>query len=144
MLFSKSLKFVEAEIGGTDPFLSAKTRLVENLQTQLKCAEAMVKGQAFTVPSNKTVTNDQGEKETVTVPHAPRHWYWRDSSGNVRLCIRIFNKRVEFEAGKTDIFVGKDTELPKTVKAVLDAVTAGEFDPHLKQALAERQKRKAS
>ncbi len=144
MIFSKSFKFVETEKGQADPFQSAKTRLVENLQTQLKCAEAMLKGEAYTVPSTKTVTDADGVKKTVNVPHAPRHWYWRDRDGHVRFCIRVFNKRIEFEEGKTDIFVGKDTDLPKTVKAVIEAANAGEFDPHLKQAVAQRQKRKAS
>ena len=144
MMFSKSLKFVEAEKVQTDPFQSAKTRLVQNLETQLKCAEAMVKGEAYTVPSTKTVTDEDGVKKTVNVPHAPRHWYWRDREGNVRFCIRVFNKRIEFEQGKTDILVGKDAELPKTVKAVIEAANAGEFDLQLKLALGQRQKRKAS
>lgn len=144
MSFVKSLKFVEAEKGEADPFHSTKTRLIENLETQLKCAEAMLKGQSYTVPSTKTVTDEKGVKKTVNVPHAPRHWYWRDRSGNVRFCLRVFNKRLEFEKGKTDILVGKDSELPKTVKAILQATNAGEFDPHIKQLLAERSKRKAN
>ena len=144
MMFSKSLKFVEAEKVQTDPFQSAKTRLVQNLETQLKCAEAMVKGESYTVPSTKTVTDADGVKKTVTVPHAPRHWYWRDREGNIRFCIRVFNKRMEFEEGKTDILVGKDSELPKTVKAVIEAANLGEFDPHLKRLLEKRQKIKAS
>jgi hypothetical protein len=144
MLLSKSLKFVEAEKGQAEPFQSAKSRLVENLQTQLKCADAMVKGEAYTVPSTKTVTGEDGVKKTVNVQHAPRHWYWRDQSGQVRFCIRVFNKRIEFEQGKTDILVGKDANLPKIVKAIIEAANAGEFDPHLKQVLAQRQKRKSN
>ena len=69
---------------------------------------------------------------------------WRDREGNVRFCIRVFNKRMEFEEGKTDILVGKDTDLPKTVKAVIEATMVGEFDSHLKEAIAQRQKRKSS
>ena len=143
MLFSKSLKFVEPETDQADPFSSAKSRLLQNLETQLKCAEAMVKGESYTVPVTKTVTAEDGTKNTININHAPRHWYWRDKSGNVRFCIRIFNKRIEFEEGKTDVLVGKDMELPKTVKAVLEAANSGEFDPHIKKALAERQKRNA-
>jgi len=143
MLFSKSLKFVEPKTDQADPFSSAKSRLLQNLEIQLKCAEAMVKGESYTVPVTKTVTEDDGTKKTVNINHAPRHWYWRDKSGNVRFCIRIFNKRIEFEEGKTDVLVGKDMELPKTVKAVLEAANSGEFDPHIKKALAERQKRNA-
>ena len=69
MLFSKSLKFVEPEAGQADPFSSAKSRLIQNLETQLKCAEAMVKGESYTVPVTKTVTAEDGTKQTVNVPH---------------------------------------------------------------------------
>ena len=144
MSIFKTLKIAEVEKGTADPFLSAKTRLIQNLEIQLKCAEAMVNGKAYTVPSTKTVTDADGVKKTVNVPHAPRHWYWRDSEGKVRFCIKVLNKRIEIEKGKTDIIVGKDKELPKTVKSLLDAANTGEFDELLKHAVAQRKKRKTS
>ena len=136
-----SSKLVDLENQQSGLFKQAKVRLIQNLETQLKCAEAMVRGEAYTVPVTHTVTDQNGQKKQVQIGRAPRHWYWRDKTGNVRFCVRVFNKRIEFEAGKTDVFVGKDAELPKTVKAVLEAANAGEFDPHIKKALAERQTR---
>ena len=137
MSLSKQLSIIDLEKEEVDPFVAAKNKLIQNLQIQLNCAEAMIKGQAYTVPSAKTVTVDQGNKKTIAINQAPRHWYWRDGTGNVRFFILIFNKRIEFENNKTDILVGKDTELPKTVKAILDAAIAGEFDAHIKRALAD-------
>ena len=136
MMFSKSLKFVEAEKVQTDPFQSAKTRLVQNLETQLKCAEAMVKGESYTVPSTKTVTDADGVKKTVTVPHAPRHWYWRDREGNIRFCIRVFNKRMEFEEGKNAIELSSKEELEPTLQDIKKAVNNEEFDKLLEEQLA--------
>jgi hypothetical protein len=39
---------------------------------------------------------------------------------------------MEIEQGKTDILVGDDMELPKIVKSLLEAATAGELDAQIK------------
>jgi hypothetical protein len=92
----------------------------------------------------RIVTVDEdGHKVRKPVQYPVRHWYWRDHEGKVRFCIRVFNKRLEIEKGKTDIIVGKDKDLPALVKSLLDAANAGEFDLHLKQAIAQRQKQKS-
>lgn len=143
MSIFKSLKLAEEEKGQADPFRSAKTRLIQNLETQLKCAEAMVNGEIYMETRIDTV-EENGTKVRKPVQHPIRHWYWRDSGGQVRFCIKVLNKRIEIEKGKTDILIGKDEDLPKAAKSLLAAVNTGEFDGHLKHAVAERQKRKAS
>lgn len=142
MSILKTLKLAEKEKGQADPFRSAKTRLIQNLETQLKCAEAMVKGETYMLARMETV-EENGTKVRKPVNRPVRHWYWRDSEGMVRFCIRVLNKRIEVDQGKTDIIVGKDENLPKTVKSLLDAVNAGDFDEHVKLAVAQRKKRKA-
>lgn len=142
MSILKSLKLAEEEKGQADPFRSAKTRLIQNLETQLKCAEALVSGEVYMETRIETV-EENGTKVRKSVKHPIRHWYWRDSEGNVRFCIKVLNKRIELENNKTDIIVGKDENLTKTVKSLLDAANAGDFDEHLKHAVAQRKKRKA-
>jgi|TARA_Y100000294_G_scaffold176618_1_gene199522 hypothetical protein len=142
MSILKTLKLAEKEKGQADPFRSARTRLIQNLETQLKCAEAMIKGETYMQARMETV-EENGTKVRKTVNRPVRHWYWRDREGMVRFCIRVLNKRIEIDQGKTDIIVGKDEDLPKTVKSLLDAVNAGDFDEHLKHAVAQRKKRKA-
>ena len=143
MSIFKTLKLAEEEKGQADPFRSAKTRLIQNLETQLKCAEAMVKGEVH-METRIEIVEENGQKIRKPTKYPLRHWYWRDSEGKVRFCIRVLNKRLEIEKSKTDIIVGKDEELPKAVKSLLDAANAGEFDPHIKKAVEQRQKRKAS
>jgi len=142
MSILKSLKLAEQEKGKADPFRSAKTRLIQNLETQLKCAEAMIKGETYMQARMETV-EENGTKVRKTVNRPIRHWYWRDGEGRVRFSIRVLNKRIEIDQGKTDIIVGRDENLPKTVKSLLDALNAGEFDEHVKFAVADREKRKA-
>lgn len=142
MSILKTLKLAEKEKGQADPFHSAKIRLIQNLETQLKCAEAMIKGETYMQARMETV-EENGTKVRKPVNRPVRHWYWRDSEGMVRFCIRVLNKRIEVDQGKTDIIVGKDENLPKTVKSLLDAVNAGDFDEHVKLAVAQRKKRKA-
>ena len=142
MSILKTLKLAEKEKGQADPFRSAKTRLIQNLETQLKCAEAMVKGETYMLARMETV-EENGTKVRKSIKRPVRHWYWRDSEGNVRFCIKVLNKRIEIDTNKTDIIVGQDENLPKTVKSLLDAVNAGEFDQHVKHVVAQRKKRKA-
>lgn len=140
MSILKTLKLAEKEKGQADPFRSAKTRLIQNFETQLKCAEAMVSGEVYMEARIETV-EENGTKVRKPIKHPVRHWYWRDTEGNVRFCIRVLNKRIGIDQGKTDIIVGKDENLPKTVKSLLDTVNAGDFDEHLKLAVAQRKKR---
>jgi hypothetical protein len=124
-------------------FDSTKSRLIKNLKIQLKCAEGMVSGNIYYESVMKTVTDQNGRQKIVPLRYSPKRWYWRGRDGNVSFCLRIFNKRLEIENGETDIFVGKDNELPGIVKLILDAVIAGEYDKYLRQALAQRQERNA-
>ena len=55
MSILKTLKLAEKEKGQADPFRSAKTRLIQNLETQLKCAEAMVSGEVYMETRIETV-----------------------------------------------------------------------------------------
>ncbi|MBT3602856.1 MAG: hypothetical protein HN521_07300, partial [Candidatus Latescibacteria bacterium] len=124
---TNSRKLEEESIAQNDLFCSAKTRLIQNLETQLKCAEAMVKGEIYTVPSTKFATGKNATKKAINIPRAPRHWYWRDQNGDVRFCIRVFNKRIEIEKGQTDIIVGKDQDLPKAISSLLQTAMIGGF-----------------
>ncbi len=97
----------------------------------------MVNGKVYMETRLETV-EENGTKTRKPIKHPIRHWYWRDSEGHVRFSIRVFNKRIELANDKMDVLVGDDRELPAIVKKLLDAASAGEFDEHLKQAVARR------
>lgn len=68
-----------------------------------------------------------GERYQVLVKVPLQKWYWRDGEGNVRFCLRVGNKRIELEVGKTDIVVGDDRQLPSVIEKCTLAAKAGEF-----------------
>ncbi len=130
------------EKGAHDPFKAAKAKLVSNLETQLKCAEAMVAGEVHMVTRMETVEGENGEKSRLPVKRPARHWYWRDGEGKVRFAVRVLNKRIELAKDKHDILVGDDKGLPAIVKKVLEAAKNGELDEQVKKEVQERKKRK--
>jgi hypothetical protein len=77
----KSLNLVaEEDRNQTDPFKAAKQKLIQNLEPQLKCAEAMVKGETYMQARIETV-EDNGVKVRKSINRPIRHWYWRDGEG---------------------------------------------------------------
>jgi len=134
----KSLKVVErAAHGKLDPVERAKQKLISNLRQQLKSAEAMVRGETYTVPRMVTVEED-GVRTRRQINKPIKAWYWRDAEGQVRFSVRVSNKVVELERGKTDILVGDDAKLPETVQLVLKAAEAGELDQAIKSSIEQR------
>jgi hypothetical protein len=62
MSILKSLNIVPEEQGNADPVQVAKGRLIENLETQLKCAEAMVAGEIYMTSHMEMVEDENGNK----------------------------------------------------------------------------------
>lgn len=138
--FLKSLTLaVREEPTKLTPLQRAKSKLIQNLKQQLASAEAMVDGKPFMVPRTITIEED-GVRVRKQVNKPIKTWYWRDLAGQVRFSVRVANKAVEIEKGKTDIIVGKDEDLPETVTKVLKAVEAGELDKVLTAAVAQKTK----
>ena len=132
MTYLKDLTLVAKEASlKNNPLAKAKAKLLTNLNTQLQAAQAMVNGETFTVPKMKTV-EENGQKTRKEVQALVRKWYWRDSEGNVRFAVRVSNKVLEVQKGKTDFVVGDDKELPNLVEQLINAVKAGEFDAQIK------------
>ncbi len=111
------------------PTIKARTRLIAALKEQLKAAEAMVSGETYTITKMRWETNDDtGERVRVPIQVPLRKWYWRDVEGKVRFCLRVGNKRLELQKGKTNIIVGDDKCLPAVIEKCILAAEAGELD----------------
>lgn len=122
-----------------DPVTRAKNKLIANLREQLKAAEATLAGETYMVARTVTVDED-GQRVRKQMNKPLRTWYWRDSTGQLRFSVRIANKAVELEKGKTDILVGDNPDLPKVVQTVLQAVEAGELDKQLSAVVKSNRK----
>ena len=107
----------------SDPFSAAKAALLKNLERQLTSARAMLDGKPC--------------------PEVKRKWYLRDGDGKVRLRMRVGPYVLDMGNGMTDIVVGDDKALPKSIEMVVAAVKGGELDEQIKQALSRRKPRKA-
>jgi hypothetical protein len=107
----------------SDPFSAAKAALLKNLERQLTSAKAMIDGKPC--------------------PEVKRKWYLRDGDGKVRLRMRVGPYVLDMGNGMTDIVVGDDKALPKSIETVVAAVKGGELDEQIKQALSRRKPRKA-
>jgi len=130
MSYLKKLTIVEElNSKSVSPALKARARLIEALKEQLKAAEAMVAGEAYMITKMKWQTNDDtGERVRAPIQVPLRKWYWRDAEGQVRFCMRVGNKRLELQKGKTNIIVGKDIDLPSVIQTCIAAVESGELD----------------
>jgi len=138
MPIMNNLNFAKAETHvQRNPFVTAKNNLLNNLQHQLKSAEAMIAGEVYMVEKMRTVT-ENGEKLRKLVKRPMRHWYWRDSTGVVRFAVRVSNKRIELVKGKADVVVGKDTDLPSIIEQLIKAVEAGELDVEIEGVVNAR------
>ena len=107
----------------SDPFSAAKAALIKNLERQLAAARAMIDGKPC--------------------PEVKRKWYIRDGDGKVRLRMRVGPYVLDMGNGMTDIVVGDDKALPKSIEMVFAAVKGGELDEQIRQALSRRKPRKA-
>ena len=107
----------------SDPFSAAKAALLKNLERQITSAKAMIDGKPC--------------------PEVKRKWYLRDGDGKVRLRMRVGPYVLDMGNGMTDIVVGDDKALPKSIETVVAAVKGGELDEQIKQALSRRKPRKA-
>jgi hypothetical protein len=107
----------------SDPFSAAKAALLKNLERQLISARAMIDGKPC--------------------PEVKRKWYLRDGDGKVRLRMRVGPYVLDMGNGMTDIVVGDDKALPKSIETVAAAVKGGELDEQIRQALSRRKPRKA-
>jgi hypothetical protein len=107
----------------SDPFSAAKAALIKNLERQLTSARAMIDGKPC--------------------PEVKRKWYLRDGDGKVRLRMRVGPYVLDMGNGMTDIVVGDDKALPKSIETVAAAVKGGELDEQIRQALSRRKPRKA-
>jgi len=135
----KKLKLVEAQTEAQlNPIDRARALLLQNLTRQLACAQAMIKGEIYTEIRHEFVENENGQRIKQKVKKPIRKWYWRDPENQVRFSVRIRNKAIELEKGKTDILVGDDKLLPNAISVLIEAVKAGEIDPQIKSHITAK------
>ncbi len=139
MSILKSLKLAAA--APTNPTTSEhafRAKLLGYLAEQKALAEAEIAGTPFSATRRVTRTNDAGEKARVDVPRHVRKGWFTDTSGKTFFQLRYGSKPLEFAKGMNAVEVQGLNEVPEIITSIMEAINAGELDPQLKGAIAQR------
>lgn len=115
-----------------------RAKLLRYLAEQKAMAEAEAGGTPFNATRRVTRTNEAGEKVRVDAPRHVRKGWFTDASGKMFFQLRYGAKPLEFAKGMNAVEVQSLNELPEIIGSIIEAINAGELDPQLKSAIAER------
>jgi hypothetical protein len=139
MSILKSLKLAAATPVNSGPREHGfRTKLLTYLNEQRALAEAEITGQPFVATKKVTRTNEAGEKVRVDAPRAVRKGWFTDSNGKMFFQLRYGSKPLEFAKGMNAVEVQAIGEVPGIIGSIIEAINAGELDPQLTAAIADR------
>ena len=67
-----------------------------------------------------------------------RHWIITDANGKMFVQLRYGSKPLELAKGMNAVSVQNLNEVPEIIGSIIEAINAGELDPQLTAAIAER------
>lgn len=115
-----------------------RAKLLAYLNEQRSLAEAEIAGQPFVAMKKVTRTNEAGEKVRVDAPRAVRKGWFTDASGKMFFQLRYGAKPLEFAKGMNAVEVQTVSDVPGIIGSIIEAINAGELDPQLTAAIADR------
>ena len=115
-----------------------RAKLLHYLEEQKALAEAEIAGTTFTATKKVTRKNAEGEKIRVDAPRTVRKGWFTDASGKLFFQLRYGSKPLEFAKGMNAVAVENLAEMPGIIASIIEAINAGELDPQLTTAIAER------
>jgi hypothetical protein len=132
-----SLKLVNAKRQNSiDPVVFRRNKLNEKLKVQIAMAEAMNKGEAFTVKRKKLMRDElTGTTSYVDINKRLKTW-WFTSNETKRVAVQIFygNKVIDLAKGKNAVEVANGDELISVLTRLQQAVLEGSLDVQIEQA----------
>lgn len=127
-----SLKLVAAKKPTNQPpVVQRRHKLSNKVHEQIQLARAQSKGENYSPTKQKTVTNAEGERVSVSVPKRIKPWWFVAENGKCCIAIRYGAKLIELAKGKTAIEVASPDALIEALEAVNAAVLAGELDTQI-------------
>lgn len=114
-----------------------RAKLVDQLQDQLKMAEAMLNGTAYERTKSTWDKDADGNRVRVQKPVRVRAW-WEVAGNAVQFGLRYGAVPLELQQGKSAVEVAKLAELPATIKLLISAAEAGEMDQAISAVMARR------
>ncbi len=113
-----------------------RAKLIEKLEEQYALAEALISGGRYEPLRKVWQTNSQGERVRIERPKRLRPWYWLNAAGCF-FSVYYGSKLIKLNGEMTAISLGDRSELPAVIRAVIEAVRAGELDEAV-EAVAEK------
>lgn len=140
MSILKTLRLTTAQPVRTsnDPVERARNKVIAALAEQKAMAEAKLAGQHYAPTHTVWRKNEEGQRVQVETPKRLRAGWFVDASGQTFFGLRYAGKPIEFAKDKNAIAVGELSALPAIIDTLTKAVRAGELDPQLAAAAAER------
>ena len=132
-----SLKLVNAKRqNSVDPVVFRRNKLNEKLKVQIAMAEAMNKGESFTVKRKKLMRDElTGTTSYVDINKRLKAW-WFTNNDTKRVAVQIFygNKVIDLAKGKNAVEVTNGDELIAVLTRLQQAVLDGSLDTQIEQA----------
>lgn len=132
-----SLKLVNAKRqNAIDPVVFRRNKLNEKLKVQIAMAQAMNKGEKFTVKRMRNVRDDvTGLTSLVEVNKRVKTW-WFTNTDTKKVAVQIFygNKVIDLAKGKNAVEVSNGDELIAVLSKLQEAVLDGSLDAQIEQA----------
>ena len=110
-----------------------RAKLIEKLEDQLAMAEALIKGENFRKFKQVWGHSEQGERIKLDREKRVRAWYWMSAAG-CYFSVFYGSRVLKLEGDNTAITVGARDKLPEIIRAVIEAVKAGELDKSIEEA----------
>ena len=104
-----------------------RAKLIGKLEEQLALAQALINGERYEPLRRVWATNSDGERVRIERPKRVRPWYWLNAAGCF-FSVYYGSKLLKLDGEMTAVSLCDRSELPGTIKAIIDAVRAGELD----------------
>ena len=132
-----SLKLVNVKRQSSiDPVIFRRNKLNEKLKIQIDMAQAMNKGEAFTVKRKKLIRDDMtGLSSYVEINKRVKTW-WFTNNDSKKVAVQIFygNKVIDLAKGKNAVEVTNGDELIAVLGRLQEALLGGSLDVQIEQA----------
>ena len=129
-----SLKLVNAKRqNSVDPVVFRRNKLNEKLKVQIAMAQAISKGETFTVKRKKLMRDEvTGQSSYVDINKRVKTW-WFTNNDTKKVAVQIFygNKVIDLAKGKNAIQCTNASEVSTVLSTVKEAVLNGELDTAL-------------
>jgi hypothetical protein len=122
---------------GNDPKINKRNKLLKALEHQLVAVQHRINGTEYKATKKVWVDTGSGSTELKEVPKRIRPWYFEQDSGWYVQC-RYGARVLDIVARSNSIYVNKVDDIPKVLKALIEATNKGELDDAIEKVSMRR------